>query len=303
MTDPTFRQLEYAIALADHQHFGHAAEAVHVTQPGLSGQIRELERRLGVELFERSPGRVALTTAGAEVIERGRRILSEIRDLANAAAAHGGTLRGRLRLAAIPTMAPYLLPPIVRRMHGLWPYVDLEIQEQQTASLVEGLERGELDIGVLALPFETGRLHVEPIVDEAFVLAMPEGHDLVSDELLGLADLRGLPMLLLPEGHCLRDHAMTACEIAGRVERNEVHAASLATLTQMVAGGVGVTLLPMSAVPVEARAGSGVMVRAFHPPAPGRTIALAWRRTDPRAAIYRELLDVVGDDLAELVGR
>jgi LysR family hydrogen peroxide-inducible transcriptional activator len=291
MAVPTLRQLEYAVALADHGHFGRAAEASFISQPGLSGQIRELEERLGVELFERGSKAVTLTEAGADVVARARLILRDVDELTAAADAHRDTIAGRLRLAAIPTMAPYLLPRVVRMIRRIWPSAVLDLQEQQTAELVHEMENGDLDLGLLAVPYDTGSLHVEPLEDESFHVALPRGHELESTEPLPLEALRELPMLLLPEGHCLRDHALTACELAGRVEHSEVHGASLSTLTQMVAGGVGTTLLPTSAIPVEAREGNGISVRPLEQPAPGRTVALVWRTTDPRGNLYSTLAD------------
>jgi LysR family hydrogen peroxide-inducible transcriptional activator len=286
MSSPTLRQLEYAVSVADHEHFGRAAAASVVSQPGLSSQIQELERRLGVTLFERSNGPVRLTAAGTEVIERARRVLSEIDELVIAASMHDGVLRGTLRVAAIPTMAPYLVPSLVRTLRRVWPDVELHLQEMQTAALVDAVEKGDVDIGLLAIPIDTRSLHVETILEEPFLLALPEGHELSGSDPLPLKVLATLPVLLLEEGHCLRDHTLTACNLAGQVDHREIHAASLATLTQMVASGVGVTLLPSTAVSVEARPGTGIAVRPFQEPSPGRTIALAWRRTDPRATAF-----------------
>lgn len=289
MDRPTLRQLEYAVAVADHLHFGRAAEAVAVSQPGLSGQIHELERRLGVQLFERSSRQVRVTTAGAEVVGRARAVLRDVDELALAAAAHHGTLRGRLRVAAIPTMAPYLLPALTHALHDRWPDATLELTELRTVDLVVAVERGEIDLGLLATPVDTGALHVEVIGSEPFLLALPDDHDMAGTDEVPVSALRDLPVLLLEEGHCLREHALAACEIAGRVEHSEVRAASLATLAQMVASGVGVTLLPASAVPVDARPGTGLEAVPFEAPAPGRTISLTWRPTDPRARYYAEV--------------
>ena len=289
MERPTLRQLEYAVAVADHRHFGRAAEAVRVSQPGLSGQIQQLERRLGVRLFERSGREVALTSAGAEIVERGRRLLRDADDLAVAASLHRGAVRGRLRVAAIPTMAPYLLPALTAVARRSWPEARLELQELQTEPMLAAVAGGGADLGLLAVPYDTGRLHVEPVADEPFRLAVPDGHPLASAGPLPLSVLRGLPVLLLPDGHCLRDHARHACEIAGRVEHSEIQAASLSTLAQMVVGGVGVTLLPASAVGIEARPGTGIAARPFEPPAPGRGIALVWRPTDPRSELFAAL--------------
>lgn len=303
MERPTLRQLEYAVAVADHRHFGRAAEAVRVSQPGLSGQIQQLERRLGVRLFERSGREVALTSAGAEIVERGRRLLRDADDLAVAASLHRDAVRGRLRVAAIPTMAPYLLPALTAVARGSWPEARLELQELQTEPMLAAVAGGAADLGLLAVPYDTGPLHVEPVADEPFRLAVPDGHPLASGGPLPLSVLSGLPVLLLPDGHCLRDHARHACEIAGRVEHSEVQAASLSTLAQMVVGGVGVTLLPASAVGVEARPGAGIAARPFEPPAPGRGIALVWRPTDPRSELFAALAAELAPRVEDLVSR
>lgn len=284
---PTLRQLEYAVALADHRHFARAASAVSVSQPGLSTQIRQLEQRLGVALFERDTTGTRMTAAGVDVVARARRILAEVGELEAIAAGHHGVVRGQLRLAAIPTIAPYLLPAVVDGLHAEWPEARLIIEELQTGPLVAAVEVGELDLGVVATPYETGSLHVEELCDEPFRLAVPDDHPLAAAVTpLPLGVLTGLHVLLLPEGHCLRDHARHACDIAGRAEYGEVRASSIATLARMVASGMGTTLLPASAEEVEARPGSGISTRRFEPPAPGRTISLVWRPSDPRAGLY-----------------
>lgn len=298
----TLRQLEYAVAVADHAHFGRAAEAVAVSQPGLSAQVQALEQHLGITLFERSPRGVQLTAAGRDVVDRARLVLRDVRELEAAAAAHHGSMRGTVRIGAIPTMAPYLLPPLVRTLARQWPDAELQLEEHRTAALVARVERGELDLALLALPVDTGSLHVEALAHEPFVLAVPDGHPLVGTGPVPVGALAELPMLLLDEGHCLREHALAACQVAGGALRRDIHSASLATLTQMVAGGRGVTLLPVTALPVEARPGVGVTACALAAPAPGRTIALAWRATDGRAAFLARAGRAFADQLGELIG-
>ncbi len=282
------RQLEFAVAVADHLHFGRAAESLHVSQPGLSSQIHELEKRLAIQLFERSTRRVVVTSPGADIIERARLILAQRDQLLMVAALHHGSIRGHLCLASIPTMAPYLLPDMVRVCGQLWPEVELQLQELKTSNMVSAIEQGEVDLGLLATPFETGKLHVVPLAEDPFCLAVPSAHHLAKQKLVPLSILAELPILMLEEGHCLRDQAMDACAVAGQADINEVHSASLSTLTQMVASGVGVTLLPASALAVEARPGTGVNTVPFLDPAPGRTIALAWRHSDPRHELFVE---------------
>lgn len=303
MNRPTLRQLEYAVALADHGNFGRAADAVHVTQPGLSSQIRELEHRVGVPLFERTSRQVRLTPAGADVVARARAVLREVDELSRAAGLHQGTLRGQLRLAAIPTMAPYLLPALLPTLRARWPDVRVELQELQTAAMVDALDRGDLDLGLLAVPYDTRALHVEPVAHEPFLLALPTDHELVGTDPVPVSVLAGLPVLLLEEGHCLHDHALQACRVAGDVDHGDVRNVSLATLSQMVAGGGGVTLLPASAVAVETRPGSGVTARPFAPPRPGRTIALAWRGTDPRSSLFAATAAALHGPIEAALGR
>ncbi len=287
MSTPSLRQLEYAVALAEHLHFGDAADQVNVTQPALSAQIRELESRLGVELFERTTTGTLLTSAGADVVTRAHEILRAVAELELVAEAHRHVAMGELRIAAIPTLAPYVLPSILEPLRSEWPDAHIVIEELQSKALLTAMDTGELDLGVLATPYDTGRLHVEVLGTEPFQLAVPEDHPLAAgDGSLPLDVLADLRLLLLPEGHCLRDHALQACEIAGRAEHSEVKASSIATLVQMVASGMGATLLPACAESVEARSGSGIRTRRFVAPAPGRNIALVWRASDPRGGLF-----------------
>ena len=299
---PSLRQLEYAMSVAEHGHFGRAAQAALVSQPGLSGQIRELEKRLGVQLFERTTRRVGLTAAGQELIERASVVLREVDDLVAAARAHRTELVGTIRFAAIPTIAPYLLPRFVQHLRMRWPHADLELHELQTAAMIEALERGGIDLGIVAVPYETGRLHVEPLAFEPFLLAVPETHELADATSLSVSTLADMQMLLLTEGHCLREHVRNACDLAGQVAQSEVHDASLSTIVQMVAAGGGVTLLPASAISVEARTGNGIVAVPFDEDAPGRTIAMAWRPTDPRAShiagVHGDLAAAVTEQIA-----
>jgi LysR family transcriptional regulator, hydrogen peroxide-inducible genes activator len=301
MDRPTLRQLEYAVAVADEGHFGRAAELSHVSQPGLSSQVAELERRLGVLLFERTSRAVYPTAVGQVLIERFRAVLRDVDDLTAVATHHDGALRGILRIGAIPTMAPYLLPPIVATVRRLFPDVRLQFDEVRTTQLVEQLAAGSLDLGLLAIPVETGALTVEVLAKDPFFLALPVGHRLSGDKPIAFSALNDLEILLLEPGHCLRSHVADACAIdplrsgPGR----ELHAASLATLAQMVASGEGVTLLPKSSLAVEARPGSGITTRPFRSPTPSRSIALAWRPTNPYGGLYREIANDLRRGFAE----
>jgi LysR family hydrogen peroxide-inducible transcriptional activator len=286
MSELTLRQLQYAVAVADQGHFGRAAEVALVSQPGLSAQVRELERSLGVDLFERTSRGTRTTPAGEALIHCARQVLLTVADLQREAQLHREGLRGTVRVAAIPTMAPYLLPGLVRVLHTCWPQVQLQLLELQTSRLVEAIEDGSVDLGLLATPVDTGSLHVHALCKEDFVLAVPRRHRLAKGGPLPLSVLRDLPVLLMEDGHCLHEHAQAACALAGQPEVTVVRSAGLSTLAQMVVAGAGVTLLPESAVPVEARAGSGLAVRRFEPPAPGRTVSLAWRGSDPRRDVF-----------------
>lgn len=303
MNRPTLRQFEFAVALARHCHFGKAAKAVHVSQPGLSSQIKELEDRLGVTLFERDRRKVRLTAAGEEVVKRAQDLLLQVDELSLAASLYARRVQGRVRLVAIPTMGPYLLPALTQAMTEKWPFVNLVLHEEQTSVLLEDIRQGNMDLGLIALPFETGDLHVEQIGEEPFLLATSEGHRLSGSSPVPVSVLENAPLLLLEEGHCLRDHALAACQGLGGLARREIHTASLSTLAQMVASGAGVTLLPASAVHVEARPGSGLLTRPLEPSSIGRSVALVWRRSDPRHEHFLALAEELGHrDLVKKAG-
>jgi LysR family hydrogen peroxide-inducible transcriptional activator len=300
MTDrPSLRSLEYAVALADALHFGRAARASAITQPALSAQIRGLEERLGVRLFERSRRGVRLTSAGAVVVERAREVLRGLDELVAAAAGAREPLCGPLHLGVIPTVAPYLLPRWLPRVRAAFPRLRLFLHEDRTARLVAGLVDGALELLLLALPLRRPELEELPLYREPFVLALPRRHPLARARGPVREDaLERESVLLLEDGHCLRDQALSVCAQAGAREAEGVRAASLGTLVQMVAGGLGVTLLPSLAVAAEAK-GRDVVVRPFREPAPARMLGLAWRASSPRAEEFRRL----GALLAEVLPR
>lgn len=289
MERPTLQQLQYLVAVADHAHFGRAAEACFVTQPALSMQVRELERRLAVQLVERAPRAVRLTSVGEEVVARARALLRDVDDLVQAASLEADTLRGALHLGIIPTMSPYLLPRVVQVVTNRFAAAELHLHEQRTADLLDGLRSGTLDLAVLAPPVDGADLVVAELGDDPFLLALPEHHPLAAGKgPVDVSVLGELRVLLLDEGHCLRDQAMAACRLV-RARPADVQATSLSALVQMVAAGLGVTLLPASAATLEARPGNGVAVRRFRRGGPGRTIALVWRASSPRQGLYAEL--------------
>lgn len=289
MERPTLQQLQYLVALAETEHFGRAAAICHVSQPGLSSQIKALEERLGVVLVERTTRGARLTSPGAEVATRARGVLRDVDDLVRVARQGAVGLVGALELGVIPTMAPYLLPQIVPVVADRYPEAELGLREERTDDLLSHLRSGVLDLALLALPVDGDDLDAVPLAEDPFLLAVSEAHPLARQRgLATMDDLRREPVILLEDGHCLRTQALGLCELAGATTTT-LRAASLSTLVQMVAAGHGVTLLPASTVGLEARPGNGVAVRRFTPPAPSRTMALVWRRSSPRAETYREL--------------
>jgi LysR family transcriptional regulator, hydrogen peroxide-inducible genes activator len=287
----TLRQLRYLTALARHRHFGRAAEDCAVTQPALSMQVRELEREIGTALVERRPGEVALTETGREVAERAEHILAATRDLVDFAR-HRDLLSGRLQLGIIPTLAPYLLPRVLPRLQAAYPRLRLEVRETQTKMLLEELSRGELDCVMLALPADGADVETLALFDDPFLLALPAGDPMPARERVGVKDVDLHRLILLEEGHCLRDQALAFCATPRQDAPAGLGATSLATVMQMVANGYGVTLVPEVAVDVEVR-DRRVKLKRFAEPQPARTIGLAWRRTSPRSKDFAALGEIV----------
>jgi LysR family hydrogen peroxide-inducible transcriptional activator len=289
----TLRQLRYLTALARHRHFGRAAADCAVTQPALSMQVRELEREIGAELVERRPGDVALTETGLDVAERAEQILAATRDLVDFAR-HRDVLSGRLLLGIIPTLAPYILPRVLPQLAAKYPQLRLEVRETQTKLLLDELGRGELDAAMLALPVEGAEVETMALFDDAFLLAVP-----ASDKIrgrVGIEDVDQRRLILLEEGHCLRDQALAFCGAPRRDQSASLGATSLATVMQMVANGYGVTLLPQVAVDAEGR-DKRVKLLRFNAPQPARSIGLAWRRTSPRKKDFEALGKIVREAL------
>jgi LysR family hydrogen peroxide-inducible transcriptional activator len=268
-------------SLDEHRHFGRAAAACAVTQPALSMQIRELEKQLGVALVERRPGEVALTDTGAEVARRGEHMLTAARDLEDFARHHARLLTGKLTLGVIPTLAPYLLPCILPKLQHAYPELRVELRETQTKILLEELARGALDVLLLALPLGEAEIETAGLFHDPFLLAVPAADPRPAQTRVTAADIDQRQLILLEEGHCLRDQALAFCTGALRSGAMGLGATSLTTVMQMVANGYGITLVPQVAVEVEAR-DERVKLLRFAAPQPGRTIGLAWRRTSPR---------------------
>lgn len=294
---PTLRQLEYLVALAEHLHFRRAAEACHVTQPALSSQIQALEDALGVQLVERGGRRVLLSDAGRAVVGQARAILDATDRLLDTARAAREPLSGPLRLGVIPTIAPYMLPRVLPGLRARHPRLELFLREEFTHVLVERLAAGELDVLLVALPIG-GDVETLPLFEDAFHYAVPADHRLAGRTRVDEGDLAGEEVLLLEDGHCFRDQALALCGKAGAHEATRMRATSLGTLAQMVAGGLGTTLLPDLSLDVEART-DGLRVIPFDDPRPHRSIGLAWRRGSGRGAEAREL----GEALVALLAR
>jgi LysR family hydrogen peroxide-inducible transcriptional activator len=292
----TLRQLGYLNALARHRHFGRAAEECGVSEPALSMQIRELERFLGIELIERRPGVAMLTGLGAEIARRAGCILSATTDLVDLAHHGSRVLIGALRLGVIPTLAPYILPNLLPYLGCKHPDLSLDLVETQTSSLLMELTRGTLDVLLLALPIDKPEFATIRLFDDRFLLAVPANDPWPENARVTARDVSQRKLLLLEEGHCLRDQALAFCAEARSNAPTGLGATSLATIIQMVANGYGVTLVPEVAVDVEVRDERMKLLR-FVEPEPSRTVGLAWRQTSPRQADFVALGQVMLDAL------
>lgn len=284
----TLKQLRYFCALAREQHFGRAADACAVTQPALSMQIQELEAMLGIDLVERTRAGVKLTPKGAEVAARAQRILNDARDLVDYARNSEGVLSGVLRLGLIPSVAPYLLPPLLPLLRTNYPDLELHVRETQTEQLLHELVDGKLDVLLLALPVKNPDIETMTLFEDRFLLAVPQSQNLSGRVRATRELVEEGRLLLLEEGHCLRDQALTYCSLQKVSSVNTFGASSLSTIVEMVSAGLGITLLPEISLPVEER-GRGIKVMRFVDPEPSRTIGLAWRRSSPRGADFHAL--------------
>jgi len=296
----TLRQLRYFAALAQHRHFGQAAEACSISQPALSMQIRDLEKTLGLELVERRPGDVTLTDAGAEIARRGETLLIAAQDLVDFARHRGQVLGGRLQFGIIPSLAPYVLPKMLPVLQAQYPDLTIDLRETQTRRLLSELAYGTLDVVMLAMPVTEGDLETIELFEDPFLLAVPAGDPRRPNTRVSGGEIDREKLILLEEGHCLRDQALAYCGGARGAGPMGLGATSLATVMQMVANGYGVTLVPEVAIDVEVR-DSRVKLLRFAAPQPGRTIGLAWRKTSPRKADFSALAHVIEDALG--IGR
>lgn len=291
---PTLRQLRYLVALDEHRHFGHAADACAATQSTLSAGLQELESLLGANLVERTKRRVLMTPLGEEVVVRARQLLRDAEEITALVRSAGEPLSGPLRLGVIPTVGPYLLPKVMPHLRNEHPNLRLYLREDLTARLLERLGSGDLDLVLLALPYRADEFEFEALFDDPFLVACPPGHPLARETSDAVTLAAEEDLLLLEEGHCLREHALAACHLSippskpgGAQER--MLATSLTTLVQMVACGLGITLLPRMALDSGILAGTDLVARSLGADAPARTIGLAWRASSPRKAEFRLL--------------
>ncbi len=288
----TLKQLRYFDALAREQHFGRAAEACSVTQPALSMQIHELEEQLGLVLVERTRSGVLLSDKGREIAARAASILSDVHEMVEYALHCKNVLSGSLRLGVIPSIAPYMLPPLLPLLREGYPHLELHVRETQTSHLVQELVDGKLDVLLLALPIVQAEIETMTLFEDRFLLAVPAARKLSSHVRATKDQLEHERLLLLEEGHCLRDQALTYCNLQQASTVNTFGVSSLSTIVEMVAAGYGITLLPEMCLNVEVR-GRDIGVTRFVDPEPTRTVGLAWRSTSPRTADFRELGELI----------
>src|SRR6201996_878746 len=287
------RDLKYLVALAEHKHFGRAAQASFVSQPTLSTQIRKLEDELGVALVERTPRKVLLTETGREIAQRARDVLTEVEQIRAIARRTRDPESGTIRLGIFPTLGPYLLPHVIPRLRSRFPRLELLLREEKTEQVLHMLREGTLDAGILALPVHDDSLHTEFLFEEPFVLAVPSGHALASRASLRMEDLSQQNLLLLEDGHCLRDQALEVCHLAGAGEKSGFRATSLETLRQMVAANVGITLLPTLAIKPPMARTDNVHLLEFAGHAPSRRLALVWRKSSSMTTFLKRFTEVI----------
>ena len=298
---PSLQQLRFLCALAERPHFGRAAESCAVTQSTFSGGIKELETRLGVTLVERNHHRqVMLTPLGKEIAVRAQRLLIDAEELVGLARSAKGALRGPLRFGIIPTVGPYILPSLLPHLANASPKLRLYVREAQTSVLLEGLTSGELDILLVAIPYEMGEVETMEIGKDPLVVALPVNHPLVHQEVVTRDDLAREQLLMIEDGHCLRSHMLQACRMIESARNELFQATSLRTLIQMVAANLGVTLVPKIAVETELALIPNVVIRPLSPDKLSRTLVLTWRSTSARSVEFRMLGDLIRQCLVEV---
>lgn len=286
------RALQYLIALADIRHFSRAAERCHVSQPTLSTQIRKLEEELEVQLVERHPRQVMLTPVGEEIVGRARKLIGEMEAIRAIARRSRDPHSGTVRIGIFPTLAPYFLPHVIPGIRKAFPRLTLRLYEEKTEDVIHMLADGKLDAGLLALPLTDDWLESRTLFEEPFVLAVPEGHPLATRPEVSMDDLADQELLLLEDGHCLREQALEVCQLTGAQEKLDFHATSMETLRHMVAANAGITLMPTLSIKPPLARTENLVTRAFKNPGPKRTIAMVWRKSSALADFLDELADI-----------
>jgi len=286
------RALQYLIALADVRHFSRAAERCHVSQPTLSTQIRKLEDELDVQLVERHPRQVMLTPVGEEIVGRARTLLGEVEAIKAVARRSRDPHSGTVRIGIFPTLAPYFLPHVIPAVRAAFPRLTLRLYEEKTEDVIHMLGEGKLDAGLLALPLAEDWLDSRTLFEEPFVLAIPAHHPLAAQKDVCVEDLADQELLLLEDGHCLREQALEVCQLAGATEKLDFHATSMETLRHMVAANTGITLMPTLSIKPPLANTENLATRPFREPCPKRTIAMVWRKSSALTDFLEELADI-----------
>ncbi len=286
-------KFKYLIAVAEYKHFGRAAKSCFVSQPALSMQLQKLETELGVQLFERTNKNVMITAVGKDIVKRAKQLLQDVNEIKEIARAYHDPFAGELRLGAFPTLAPYFFPSIVPQIKQSLPELKLLLVEEKTDKLLQKIKNGEIDAAFLALGFEDDKgLETLPLFDDPFLLAVPTNHLLANRKKIKLADIAGEKLLLLEDGHCLRSQALSVCSLVG-AKQQEFRATSMETLRQMVASGVGITLIPKLA----RKDNDGIAYVDFSKPYPSRTICLVWRKTSPRIQCFKQIAETLNNSV------
>lgn len=290
---PSIKQLKYICAVAEHRHFSKAADACFVTQSTLSAAIQDLEAQLGVVIFERSKKSVLVTPLGESLLNQARVILGDVEDFVSIARSHEEVLTGELRLGVIPTIGPFLLPSLLSELRKEYSKLKLYLKEELSGVLLQQLQQGKLDLIILAFPYSLPEMESVPLFNDEFLLCLPPGHQLEKSKLVSQKNLQGESLLLLEEGHCLRDHALEACKLGKDDAQIVYQGNSLHTLVQMVANGLGVTLLPQIAVSADVLGETHLELKHFGEENVSREIGMAWRKSDPRREEYLVLADFI----------
>lgn len=298
--NPSLKQLKYLCAVAEHRHFSKAAAACHVTQSTLSAAIGELESQLGVVIFERNKKTVLITPLGERLLSQARRILGDVEDFVGLAQANEEPLAGEIRLGVIPTIGPFILPPILSDLRKRYGKLKLYLKEELSGQLLQQLQQGQLDLIILAFPYSLPEMETIRLFKDEFLLCLPPGHPLEKSKQVKLQQLRGESLLLLEEGHCLRDHALEACKLESADTNLVYQGTSLHTLVQMVANGLGVTLLPKLAVAADVLGDTQLQLKHFSNENVCREIGMAWRKSDPRRDEYLLLAEFIKTQMADL---